>query len=86
MISRSFESLARCVRIRIPTEHTFSVVVRSTSSALRELDISTGTASRIRFSSRPDRAGICELTFKIWFRWLASGSVAPKSRRNQPEF
>jgi hypothetical protein len=68
IISRSFKSLARCVTMRIPSEHMFSVVVRSVAAGSTTLEISTGTASRIRFSSRPDRISICEMTFLAGFR------------------
>jgi hypothetical protein len=44
IISRSFKSLARCVTMRIPSEHTFSVVVRSVATGATMLEISTGTA------------------------------------------
>lgn len=78
IISCSFKSLARCVEMRIPSEQTFSVVVRSIAAAPKRLEISTGTASRMRFSSRPDRAGICEMTFQMGFRQLAPGWVVPR--------
>jgi hypothetical protein len=65
--SRSFKSLARWVKMRIPSEQTFSVVVRSVAAGSRRLEICTGTASRIRFSSRPDRVGISEMTFQVGF-------------------
>jgi hypothetical protein len=86
IISCSFKSLARCVKMRIPSEQTFSVVVRSVAAGPKTLEICNGTASRIRFSSRPDRVGICEMTFQIGFRQLAPGWAVPKSCRNQQEF
>jgi len=64
--------------MRIPSEQTFSVVVRSVAAGSKTLEICTGTASRIRFSSRPDRTGICELTFQVGFRYLAPGWAVPK--------
>ena len=68
IISCSFKCLARCVKMRIPSEQTFSVVVRSVAAGAKRLEISTWTDSRMRFSSRPDRAGICEMTFQAGFR------------------
>jgi hypothetical protein len=64
IISRSSEALNRWLKIRTPSEQTFSVVVRSVAPGSLRLEICTGTSSRIRFSIRPDRAGICEMTFQ----------------------
>jgi hypothetical protein len=69
----SFEFLARFVRTRIPSEQTFSVVVRSAAVGFCGLVISTGIASRTRFSSRPDFAAISATTFHAGFSWLAPG-------------
>jgi hypothetical protein len=57
-IPRSFNSLACWLKIRSPSEHTFSVVVRSVAQGSLGLETSTGTASRIRFSSLPDPTGM----------------------------
>jgi hypothetical protein len=53
--SRSPSSQARWVKMRTPSEQTFSVVVRSVAEGSRRLEIRTGTSSRIRLSSLPDR-------------------------------
>jgi hypothetical protein len=73
IISRSFKFLARWLRMRIPREQMFSVVVCSVSAGSRRLDICTGTASRIRFSIRPDRIGIWSLTSQTAFGIDAPG-------------
>ena len=83
IISRSFSSLARWVRTRIPSEQTFSVVVRSAVAGSKTLEICNGTASGIRFSSLPDRAGISEVTFQSGLCWLAPSWAVPKSCRSQ---
>jgi hypothetical protein len=60
------------------------VVVRSLAAGSRRLEICTGIASRIRFSSRPDRTGICEMTFPVGFRQFAPGWAVPKvAERNE---
>jgi hypothetical protein len=64
IINRSSEALNLWLRIRIPSEQTFSVVVRSVAAGSWRLETCTGTANRIRLSIRPDRAGICEMTFQ----------------------
>ena len=69
----SFEFLARCVRTRIPSEQTFSVVVRSAVAGFCGLVISIGTASRTRFSSRPDLAAISTPPSTLVSSWLAPG-------------
>ena len=45
IMSRPFSSLARWVRTRIPSEQTFSVVVRSAAVGSKMLEICNGTAS-----------------------------------------
>ena len=75
---RSFSSLALWVRTRIPSEQTFSVVVRSGTAGSKMLEICNGTATRTRFSSLPDPAGICEITFPTGLCWLAPGWAEPK--------
>ena len=82
---RSFSSLALWVRTRIPSEQTFSVVVRSDAAGSKMLEICNGTANRTRFSSLPDPAGICEITFPTGLCWLAPGWAEPKSCKSQPE-
>ncbi len=59
--------------MRIPSEQKFSIVVRSVAAGFRRLDISTGATSRIRFSSRPDRTGICEMAFQSWVQIACTG-------------
>jgi hypothetical protein len=72
-ISRSFRSLARPVTTRIPSEQTFWLVVRSEVAGSKTLEICNGTASGIRFSSLPDRAGIFKMTFPTVFSLIAPG-------------
>jgi len=85
-MSRWFISLARWVTTRIPSEQTFSVIVRSTVAGSNTLDICNGIASRIRFSSLPDRTGIGEVTFQTGHSWLASGWTTQTICRSQQEF
>jgi len=66
-INRSLSCLARSETTRIPSEHTFCEVVRSEVAGSKTLEICKGTASGMRFSSLPDRAGIFEMTFPIRF-------------------
>ena len=62
---RSFSSRAWPVKTLIPSEHTFSVVVRSARSGSSMVEIWSGIATSIRFSSLPDRKGISEITFPM---------------------
>ncbi len=59
--------------MRIPSEQTFSVAVRSVAVGSWGLEISTGTVSRVRFSSRPDRVGISEMAFQVGFSLDSTG-------------
>jgi hypothetical protein len=86
IISRSFSALARWVNTRIPTEQTFSVVVRSAVAGSKTLEICNWSTSRIRFSSLPDRADICEMTFENRLSQLAPGCAAPKRCTSLQEF
>jgi hypothetical protein len=63
-MSRSFKSLARWAKMRIPSEQTFSVIALSVVAGSKGLEICTGIATEIRFSRRPDRTGICQITFQ----------------------
>lgn len=86
IMSRSFSSLARWVTTRIPSEQTFSVVVRSAVAGSKTLDICNGTASRIRFSSLPDRTGISKTTFQTGPSWFAPGWTKQTICWSQQEF
>ena len=85
IINRSFRSRAWSVKTRIPSEHTFSVVVRSAASGSRMVEIWSGIVTSIRFSSLPDRKGICELTFPTGLCRPAPGGAEPNNCRNQAE-
>jgi hypothetical protein len=78
IIRRSFSSLGRCVRTRTPSEHTFSVKVRSVADGSWGVEISTGTTIRVRFSSLPDRTGMCEMTFQTSLGFVVPGWAAQK--------
>jgi hypothetical protein len=49
------------------------------------LEICTGTDNRTLFSIRPDRAGICEMTFPSGIRQLARGWTTPTICENPEE-
>jgi hypothetical protein len=78
--SRSFSFLAFRTSTRIPREQMFSVVDRSAAAGSWGLEIRTGTASGVLFSSRPDRIGIWGLTFQTAFGIVAPGWSGLKNR------
>jgi len=78
--SRSFCFLACRTSTRVPREQTFSVVDRSPADGSFALEIRTGMASRVLFSSRPDRIGIWCLTFQTAFGFVAPGWAELKYR------
>jgi hypothetical protein len=86
IINRSFSSRAWPVKILIPSEHTFSVVVCSAASGSNIVETCSGIDTSIRFSSLPEPKGIVEITFSPGFRRLAPGGGAePNVRRNLSE-
>jgi len=86
IINRSFSSRAWPVKILIPSEHTFSVVVCSATSGSNIVEICSGIDTSIRFSSLPEPKGIVDITFPTGLRRLAPGGGAePNVCRNVSE-
>ena len=77
IINRSFRSLGCRIKTRAPDEQTFSVVARSFSDRSCLEHSSTGTVSRILFSSLPDL--ICILRGRLK-DWVASTRSREQSR------